>query len=329
MSEQRRRTQVWRDAGDRPRFRGGAIVAIGVFDGVHLGHRALLATAREAADERHLPLVVVTFHPHPLAILRPGSEPAQLATIRHRIELLSQHGADAVHLLEFTLELSRTPPAEWVQQTLVEMPARVVVVGEDFRFGHEAAGDVAMLRELGRTNDFEVLGLPLFAEAEGSATWSSSRARAAVLAGDMAEARRVLARNHCLEGVVVHGEHRGRDLGYPTANINPLAASYGGPPAMPPDGVYAGWLVMNPHGSGTKRLPSAISVGTNPTFEDDGQRRVEAFVLDRHDLRLYDQLVGIEFAAKLRHQVAFDDATALVAQMEDDVRRTRQVLQQT
>lgn len=314
---------MWRDPGDRPWFRGGAVVAIGVFDGVHLGHRALLDTAREAADERRLPLVVVTFHPHPMAVLRPGCEPAQLATIRHRVELLSAAGADAVNLLEFTRELSRTEPDEWVRQTLAAMPARAVVVGENFRFGRNAAGDVGLLRELGRSHEFEVIAMPLIGDGD---TWSSSRIREAIAVGDMAQARHGLARNHCVEGLVVHGDHRGRVLGYPTANINPLAAGYGGSVALPADGVYAGWLVVNPHRPGTMRLPAAISVGTNPTFEDDGRRRVEAFVLDRDDLTLYDQLVSIEFAERLRDQIAFPDAQSLTVQMDLDVAGTRRLL---
>ena len=301
-------------------------MAIGVFDGVHLGHRALLDDARAHADERHLPLVVVTFHPHPLAVVRPGSEPAQLATIRHRVELLSQAGADAVHLLDFTAELSRTPPQEWVRQTLVTMPARMVVVGENFRFGHNAAGNIDTLRELGLQYEFEVRALPLVAEDAQGHPWSSSRVRAAVAAGDMAEARRVLGRNHVVEGLVVHGDHRGPDLGYPTANINRLAAGYGGPVALPADGVYFGWLVVNPHRPGTQRLPAAISVGTNPTFASDGRRRVEAYVLDREDLTLYDQLVGIEFQQLLRDQIAFDNPAALQQQMAMDVEQSRQLL---
>jgi riboflavin kinase/FMN adenylyltransferase len=324
---QRRRTRIWRDPGDRPMFRGGAVVAIGVFDGVHLGHRALLDAARSVADERHLPLAVVTFHPHPLSVVRPGSEPQQLATIRHRVELLSAAGADAVNLLEFTRELSQTEPGEWVRQTLVTMPARAVVVGEDFRFGHLAAGDTALLRRLGAQYDFDVLTAGLLADAGTGEPWSSSLIRASVAEGDMAAVRRGLGRNHVVEGLVVHGEHRGRDLGYPTANINPLAAGYGGPVAMPRDGVYAGWLVVNPHQPGTTHFPAAISVGTNPTFEERGERRVEAYVLDQNDLTLYDHLVAIEFADLLRDQITYDDAEPLKEQMARDVAQTRSVLE--
>lgn len=326
VDEQRRRTRVWRDPGDQPNFRGGAVVAIGVFDGVHMGHRALLDTARMLADQRHLPMAVVTFHPHPLAVLRPGSEPDHLATIRHRVELLAQSGADAVNLLPFTEELSRTPPEEWVLSTLVPLPTKAVVVGENFKFGHGAAGDIALLKSLGQAHGFDVTALALVGDSEGGGPWSSSRIREMIAAGDMVAARRGLGRNHTVEGLVVHGEHRGRDLGYPTANINPLAAGYGGPVALPADGVYAGWLVTDPHQQGSERLPAAISVGTNPTFETDGKRRVEAFVLDGVDLSLYDRLIAIEFVDRLRDQVAFDGADPLVEQMTQDVARTREIL---
>jgi riboflavin kinase/FMN adenylyltransferase len=317
---------VWRDPQDQPQFSTGAVVAIGVFDGVHRGHRALLARARAEADERRLPLVVVTFHPHPLAVVRPGSEPDQLATIRHRVELLADAGADAVHLLDFTLELSRTEPADWVRATLVPMPARAVVVGENFRFGHRAAGDAALLQKLGAEYGFDVLPVPLVAENDGADVWSSSRIRTALAEGDLATVARGLGRPHMLEGLVVHGDHRGRELGYPTANLNPVAAGYGGPVAVPRDGVYAGWLVLNPHRPGSAHLPAAISIGTNPTFEGVSGRRVEAYVLDRDDLAIYGQVVGLEFVERLRDQQSFPAVADLVAQMDRDVARTRQVL---
>ena len=307
-------------------FRGGAVVAIGVFDGVHRGHRSLLDAARAVADDRHLPMVVVTFHPHPLSVVRPGTEPDQLATIRHRVDLLSSAGADAVNLLEFTEELSLTEPKEWVEQTLVAMPARAVLVGEDFRFGHRAAGNTDLLRTLGQQYDFDVVTVPLVGDQRSGEPWSSSLIRRSITAGDMQAARRGLGRNHSVEGLVVHGDHRGRDLGYPTANLNPLAAGYGGPVAMPADGVYAGWLVVNPHQPGTTHFPAAISVGTNPTFEDQGARRVEAYVLDQQDLALYDHLVAIEFGEKLRDQVTYEAAEPLQEQMARDVAQTREVV---
>jgi riboflavin kinase/FMN adenylyltransferase len=317
---------VWRDPADQPQFARGAVVAIGVFDGVHRGHQALLELARSEADGRNLPLVVVTFQPHPLAVVRPGSEPPQLATIRHRVELLAAAGADAVHLLEFTTDLSRTEPADWVRATLAPMPARAVVVGENFRFGHQAAGDVALLRSLGDEHGFDVLPVPLLADPADGPVWSSSRIRAALAEGDLATVADGLGRPHTVEGQVVQGDQRGRELGYPTANLNPAAAGYGGPVALPKDGVYAGWLVLNPHRPGMAHLPAAVSVGTNPTFEGSGERRIEAYVLDRDDLWLYQQLVAVEFIERLRDQASFADVEELVAQMGLDVRRTRQVL---
>ncbi len=206
------------------------------------------------------------------------------------------------------------------------MPARAVLVGEDFRFGHLAAGDTDLLRALGQQHGFDVVTVPLLGDSANGQPWSSSLIRRAIKVGDMATARIGLGRNHVVEGLVVHGDHRGRDLGYPTANINPLAAGYGGPVALPADGVYAGWLVVNQHQPGTTHFPAAISVGTNPTFEDNGARRVEAHVLDQEDLTLYDHLVAIEFAELLRDQITYDSAGPLREQMAVDVERTRAVV---
>ena len=311
-----------------PRFNRGAVVAIGVFDGVHRGHRALIGRARSIAEDRKLPLVVVTFHPHPMAVVRPGEEPRQLATIRHRLELLSETGAQAIHLFDFTEELSRTSPRDFVAETLAAMPAKVVVVGQNFRFGHKAVGDTELLADLGAEFGFELVALPLLADEEDGQVWSSTRIRQALAAGDIETATEGLHRPHRVEGLVVHGDHRGRELGYPTANLNLAAASYGAPAAVPADGVYAGWVIINPHAPGLTRLPAAISVGTNPTFTDSGDVRVEAHVLDRDDLSLYGQVIGVEFLHRLREQVSFDSADALVRQMADDVAQARELLDQ-
>jgi len=206
------------------------------------------------------------------------------------------------------------------------MPARAVVVGENFRFGHRASGDVALMRELGDEHGFDVLAVPLLAEPADVAVWSSTRIRTALAEGDLGTVTEGLGRPHMLEGLVVHGDHRGRELGYPTANLNPVAAGYGGPVALPKDGVYAGWLVLNPHRPGTAHLPAAISIGTNPTFEAVAERRAEAYVLDRDDISLYGQVVGLEFVERLRGQQSFASAGDLVAQMGLDVARTRQLL---
>lgn len=322
----KRRTRFWRDQLDQPTFPSGVVAAIGVFDGVHRGHRALLGIARNLADTRGLPLVVITFHPHPIAVLRPGEEPHQLATIRHRGELLSEAGADGVHLLDFTPELSQTSPHDFVAETIAALPAKSVVVGSNFRFGHKAAGDIEALVGFGQEYGFDVTAVPLLADEEDGEVWSSTRIRQALQAGDIGTATEGLHRRHRVEGLVVRGDQRGRELGYPTANLNPAAAAYGAPPALPADGVYAGYVVLNPHAPGTTHLPAAISVGTNPTFTDGSDRRVEAYVLDRNDLSLYGQIIGVEFVERLRGQETFAEVADLIAQMDKDVALTRSLL---
>ena len=299
-----------------------SVVTIGVFDGVHIGHRAILSQAqRHAAALGGLPVVAVTFDPHPGEVVRPGSSPRQLATVDHRVELLGEAGADAVLVLPFTRELAARSPQEFVEQVLTgRLHAAAVVVGANFRFGHRAAGTVATLASLGERLGFTVEGVTLVAGTDGAATAaSSSYVRQCVLEGDVEEAALVLGRPHRVEGLVVHGDHRGRELGYPTANV---AADAGA--AVPDDGVYAGWLVVDPHRrSGTPvRYPAAISIGTNPTV-DGVDRRVEAYALDRDDLDLYDQTVGVEFVSRLRPTLRFDSVDALVAQMAVDVDRAR------
>ncbi len=293
--------------------RKGAVLCIGVFDGVHKGHQALLAEGRRLADELGLPLVAVTFDPHPMSVVRPDFAPPSLAGLAERRFLLFNAGADDVFVLKFTQEVSGWEPEEFIRRVLADtLQAKAVVVGENFRFGHRAAGDVDTLREAGLRYGFVVRAVTMAADAE---PWSSTRVRAAIADGDMAEARRVLGRNYELTGIVVHGDHRGRELGFPTANLLWL-----GTPAIPADGVYAGWLV-----AGKQRFPAAISVGTNPQFSGN-ERRIETYVLDRDDLDLYDREVTIVFVAHLRGQLVFDGLEGLVEQMNQDVARTREVL---
>lgn len=289
------------------------MVTIGVFDGVHRGHQAIIGRAVERARDSGLPAVVLTFDPHPSEVVRPGSHPPMLTTARHKAELLEAMGVDVLCVLPFTLEFSRLAPDAFVHTVLVEtLHASAVVVGQNFRFGHRAAGDVEVLRSLGRTFGFAVEGVSLLTEDE--TTVSSTYVRLCVDAGDVAAAAAALGRPHRLEGVVVRGDGRGRDLGYPTANLEvPRHA------AVPADGIYAAWLVR-----GGERLPAAASIGTNPTFEGR-ERRVEAYVLDA-DLDLYGDHVALEFVARLRDTVKFDSVEALTAQMADDVKRTREVL---
>lgn len=300
-----------------------SVVTIGVFDGVHIGHRAILATARNRADELGVPVVAVTFDPHPSEVVRPGSHPTLLSTLDQRVELLHSVGADAVVVLPFTSRLAATTPEEFARLVLVErLHATVVVVGENFRFGHRAAGTVETLHELGGQYGF-VVDPVLLVGGPGPDRWSSSYLRQCVGEGDVEEAARGLLRPHRVEGIVEHGDHRGRDLGFPTANLD-LAEHA----AVPGDGVYAGWLVDEPRqnqGRGRARYPAAISIGTNPTF-DGSQRRVEAYVLDRTDLDLYEHLVAVEFVARLRETLRFDSVDDLVAQMDRDVMAARDVL---
>jgi riboflavin kinase/FMN adenylyltransferase len=295
-------------------------MTIGVFDGVHRGHQRIVARARQVAAARGLPLVVVTFDPHPDEVVRPGSHPPLLCTLRRRVQLLSELGADAVCVLQFTLEFSQLTPDEFVRAVLADrLHARHVVVGEDFRFGHRAAGDMALLAELGEKYDFTAEGVPLL--TEDGVRISSSLIRERLAAGDVAGAAHALGRPHRVEGVVVRGAQRGRTLGIPTANLET-------PPytAIPADGVYAGWLTsLDETGAQVERWPAAISVGTNPTF--DGQHRVvEAYALDRDDLDLYGVHVAVDFTARLRGMARFDTVDELIAQMRLDVDQARSLL---
>jgi len=291
----------------------GAVLCIGVFDGVHRGHQTLLAQGRAVADELGLPLIAVTFDPHPMSVVRPEAAPTTLASLTERRFLLLNAGADDVFVLKFTKEVSTWSPEEFIQRVLVDtLKARAVVVGENFRFGHRAVGTVQTLREAGQRDGFSVHELTLAADQQ---PWSSTRVRQAVVDGDVAEAARVLGRPYELSGAIVHGDHRGRELGFPTANLLWL-----GNPTIPADGVYAGWLVV-----GGQRLPAAISVGTNPQFSGE-ERRVESYVLDRDDLDLYGQEVTVVFVDRLRGQLVFDGLDGLVEQMSQDVASTREVL---
>jgi riboflavin kinase/FMN adenylyltransferase len=289
-----------------------AAVTVGNFDGVHRGHQHVIARTREVS--RGLPVIAVTFEPHPLAVIAPDHAPRRLATTERRVELLLAAGADEVRILDFTRDMAAWSPQEFVDRVLRdELRAALVAVGENFRFGHRAAGDTTFLREAGEAAGFTVDALDLDG---GSEPYSSTLVRAHVAAGRMREAAEVLGRPHEITGVVRKGDQRGRDLGYPTANV-PVDEAY----AVPPDGVYAGWLVR----AGGERLPAAISVGTNPTF-DGIERRVESYVLDRTDLDLYGEAIRVELVDRLRGMDKFDDVDALIVQMAADVDRTRTVL---
>jgi riboflavin kinase/FMN adenylyltransferase len=320
--------------GEVPETWASSVVTIGVFDGVHLGHQRIVTRAAAVARELGLPLVVVTFDPHPAEVIRPGSHPKLLCSLRRRAQLLGELGAGAVCVLEFTPEFSRLEPGEFVRAVLADrLHARRVVVGENFRFGYRAAGDLALLAELGEKHDFRAEGVPLL--AQDGVTMSSSAIRDRLAAGDVAGAARGLGRPHRVEGVVVRGHQRGRALGFPTANLETAEHT-----AIPADGVYAGWLASldaggletgrgrergAPGAGEAERWPAAISVGANPTF--DGQHRVvEAYALDRDDLDLYGVQVAVDFAARLRGMARFDSVDELIAQMRLDIDEARALL---
>jgi riboflavin kinase/FMN adenylyltransferase len=307
----------WNGLQNVPADWGECVATIGVFDGVHRGHQRIIGRAAEIGRERGLPVVVITFDPHPDEVVRPGSHPPFLTTSRRRAELLAGLGADALCVLPFDLEFSKLSPEEFVRAVMSEhLHAAAVVVGENFRFGHKAAGDVPLLAKLGEKYDFTAEGVPLLV-ADG-VTISSTYIRERLAAGDVAAAGVALGRPHRVEGVVVRGHQRGRALGFPTANLE-------SPPhtAIPADGVYAGWLLtLDLDGTETERWPAAISVGTNPTF-GAGDRTVEAYALDRDDLDLYGTHAAIDFTARLRGTVRFDSVADLIAQMRDDVSKAR------
>ncbi|GAA1760850.1 bifunctional riboflavin kinase/FAD synthetase [Streptomonospora arabica] len=311
--------RAWHGLEEVPRDWGRSVVTIGVFDGVHRGHQAIVRTAVERAGELGLPVVVVTFEPHPDAVVRGGEPPAVLTPEPRKTELLAECGADAVCVLPFTAELSRLSADDFVRRVLVEgLGAAAVVVGEDFRFGHRAAGTVETLRELGEKYDFAAEGLPLVAGAD---TVTSTRIRATLEGGDVEGARLELGRPHRVEGVVVHGAARGRELlGFPTANLDHPAGT-----AVPADGVYAGRMLLRDAEPGTDAVwPAAISVGTNPTFEG-AARTVEGYALDRDDLALYGRPMAMEFTHRIRGQLRFDSVDELIEAMARDVDRAREL----
>ena len=308
---------VWRSLDDIPADFGPSVVTVGNFDGVHLGHRFVLGQAREVAASHGVPVVAVTFDPHPMRVLLPERAPAALTTIDRRAELLGAAGADDVLVLPFTRDLASWTPEEFVQRVLVDaLNAVAVVVGENFRFGAKAAGNTQVLTELGEKYGFATYALSL---ARAEHVWSSSYVRRALAEGDVETAAVALGRPHEVVGEVVEGAHRGRELGFPTANV-PAA----GLTAVPADGVYAGRLRALPPSdiAGGKPMPAAISVGTNPTF-DETYRWVESYVLDRDDLELYGVTVEVTFVQRIRGQLRFDSVKDLIDRMCVDVEEVR------
>jgi len=313
--------RVWRSLADVPSDLGRTVVTVGNFDGVHLGHQRVIRRAREEADALQAPVVAVTFDPHPMAVLRPHQAPAVITSVERRADLLGAAGVDAVLVLRFDRDLASWSPERFVEEILVgTLHAAVVVVGENFRFGSRAAGDVALLERMGRELDgageqgFRAVGVPL---GSGPEVWSSSYVRRCLADGDVEAAAAALGRPVSVVGPVQRGDQRGRELGYPTANVAI------GAEAAPADGVYAGWLTVL---EDEARHPAAISVGTNPTFEGQRLRRVEAHVLDADDLELYDRVVEVSFTSRLRGMERFESVEELLEAMARDVARARQAL---
>ena len=299
----------------------GAVVTIGAYDGVHLGHQAVLRLVRELADARGFEAALVTFDRHPAEVVRPESAPRLLTTLEQRLELLDATGdLDLCWVLTFDEARSKEAAEDFVREVLVDgIGARLVVVGADFHFGHRRGGNVPLLERMGAELGFEVLGLGLVAvEGEASgAPYSSTRIRELLAKGDVAEAARLLGRPHEVRGVVERGDQRGAEhLGFPTANLTVPERI-----CLPADGVYAGTFVAEDD----VERPAAISVGTRPTFYEDGDVLVEAYVLD-FDGDLYGQRVKVRFREWVRGQERFDSTEALVEQMHADVEATRRIL---
>jgi len=312
---------VFRDPTEVPAGFGPSVVAIGKFDGVHSGHRAVIDRARVAAEDAGARVVAVTFDRNPLSLLRPELCPEPLCSVEQKLGLLASAGVDATLVLRFDAELAALEPRAFVEHVLLGLGVVTVMVGDDFRFGRGGVGDPDLLATLGAEWGFtvDVVGDVQGGGRRVSSTW----VRDLLAAGDVEGAARLLGRPHAVQGEVVHGLKRGRELGYPTANLSPDAEGF-----IPADGVYAGWLVdLDVDGTAvTTRYPAAISVGTNPTFDDVPTRQVEAYVLDQSDLDLYGHRVQIHFTHRIRGMVAFEGIEALIGQMDDDVMRVRAAL---
>ncbi len=293
----------------------GSVVLIGVFDGVHKGHQLLLNRAKEIAAGRNI--VALTFDPHPMQVLAPDRAPTLLTTLADRVELLKIHNADQVAVLKFNEKFAAMTPEDFVKDILVgQLSASTVIVGENFTYGHKAAGNVDSLIADGLNFNFTV-DVQDLKSGEGEVI-SSSRIRNLVISGKVEEARTLLSRPHRLDGVVVHGEKRGRELGYPTANLGNIDGQ-----TIPKDGVYAGWLTV-----GINFWPAAISIGTNPTFVGARARQVEAYAIDQVGLELYDKSASIEFGWRLRDTLKFDGLDPLLVQMKLDCDQARSLTAQ-
>lgn len=318
--------QLWRAFDEIVIPEGGTSVALGVFDGLHRGHRDLVARAVTSGREFGATPVMVTFDPHPVEVIRPGSHPLLLTTTERRAELAGELGIEAVFALPFDREMASWEPSEFVDRVLVQgLQCRSVTVGSNFTFGRRASGTPETLRELCAERGIVCQVVDLL--ESGGERVSSTRIRSLLDQSDVAGAASLLGRPHRVAGIVVHGAGRGgRDLGYPTANLD--LPEYA---AVPADGVYAGWFTLldsdavNGSMARGHRYPTAISVGTNPTF-GDAARSVEAFVLDE-TADLYGCVAAVDFVDHVRSMEKFSSIDELLEAMGRDVSRTRAILE--
>ncbi|MGI8711461.1 MAG: bifunctional riboflavin kinase/FAD synthetase [Acidimicrobiales bacterium] len=315
--------QVIHGVGPCPTPTDPSAITIGAYDGVHLGHRAVIDEVRELAARLGIQTVVVTFDRHPATVVRPDSAPKLLCDLDQKLELLAGAGVDVTYVVCFDEDRAVETAEHFVEEVLVGcLNARAIVVGEDFHFGHRRGGDVALLREMGAARGFTVEGLELVdvegRPAAGGPNVSSTAIRQLLAEGDVTGAGRLLGRPHEVRGTVEHGDERGRQLGFPTANLQIPAEV-----ALPTEGIYAGWFER---ADGTAH-PTAISLGHRPTFYDRpaGAPLLECYLLDFAG-DLYDEAVKVRFSTRLRGEVKFDSVEDLVAQMGSDVDQTRRLL---
>lgn len=312
--------QVWTSLDEVPGDLK-SVVTIGNFDGVHKGHQKIIRTCVNSARARNLQAVAITFYPHPVQVHHPERDLKLIASIEDRLDALAALGLNATLLLPYNRELYVLSAEEFVDRVLLgTLGMREIIVGEDIRFGADNSGDITTLRDLGTQRGYQVQ-MVADIESPTGRRWSSSWVRKLLTNGDVAGAAEVLGRPHRIRGIVQRGFKRGRELGFPTAN---LRGDCGG--VIPADGVYAGWLIRQvPGGRAEEFLPAAISVGTNPQFDGE-ETTVEAHVLGRADLDLYGEEVAITFIRRLRAMAKFDTLEQLLAQMDDDIREAAAVL---
>ena len=306
------------EGGAVPPLPNGSVVTVGTFDGLHLGHQALLGHLRALSDELGCPAVVVTFDRHPASVVRPESAPHLLTSLHHKLDLLEALEIDYVHVLRFDEDRSLEPADEFVREVVLgTWHAQAAVAGDDFRFGHRRRGDLHSLTDIGARLGFKVVSVSRVQDEATGDVISSDAIRAALTRSDIDMARRLLGREYEVHGVVEHGDHRGRTIGFPTANV-----AVAGDIQLPGDGVYTGWYDR----PGGHAHPAAISVGRRPTFyAENGLLLVEAHLLD-FDGDLYGEHPGVRITSWLRSQTRFGSIEDLTAQLGRDVEATRAAL---